>query len=1614
MESVRISKNLKEEMLTELRDHLLGRDFPQSSGLTAKKIRTLVDAIERRQLKSGMCPVTRRLSCAEIYDLCRAPLSLLCAEPPREGWMKFTYDYACHILYPDREFSREAERHTPGARFYLEVLQFFFDRERKVVPPERFFDFVFLDEEETEASELRDEYRRFLRSFRSEYVYEMMRLNEEVTSFRTLEHIAGVHYVAMHIARGLKAAGTPIDLALVSGAAAGHDLGKFGCKAGENVPYLHYYYTNQWFTSHRMEYIGHIAANHSTWDLEPDNLSVESLVLIYSDFRVKISRGENNESITVISSLKDAFDVILNKLENVDEKKLMRYRLVYRKLRDFEDYMIYQGVDVDLSGKQRRPRRMPQVTLRSGAETLRSLTFMAVEHNIEVMHRMAAERQFGNFLESARSEKDAKNLGAYLNIFDRYIAYTNDRQKKQTLSFLYELLMHREGDVSAEAARLFGKVVAQYNFGYRKRRPEGMPDTDERDVTALWRSYLEQIIHPDYRLTVVQMRRIRSRLKHVLLSVMEWASPDEKEIFLDELLKILRREDALNSLEHFAVLDALQSVRFEDLSGREVRRIGSYFRRMCMAQTDSYVRIAAWRAARILTEKAPEIPESRQICEKIVETDTGADITLTFLKYRILSNMGMDTAPQEKLLYEGDVVSDIFLDNLKTATPWVVKSVNIKLLVDQLQHGRMERRLHIASHLSNLVKVSDYVAVRQDAGDALVRVMQFLRMDERNDIVVELMRGLEIGEYNFSKYVPQYLGRTALWLSPEELDEIIDYIRSLMASPNDRVVSGAFDAISAILGNYGEYRERFGEPEKAYNDRRDLLFGSILRGLASYRENVQQDATIALESVFASTGLPAAAKGELMSVGAGKLLFLMSEEAHLAVTDFYRAAALLEIRRFMTEWQLSHRRIRIQERKKVAFFPGTFDPFTLSHKGIARMIRDREFEVYLAVDEFSWSKKVQPHLVRRRIVSMSIADEFHIHIFPDDIPINIANPSNLKHLQEIFAGREVYMVAGSDVIANASSYREKITPYSIHNMNHIAFRRAGSGAADSKENPEIFRRIRGEVVELELPHELEEISSTMIRENIDLNRDISNLIEPVVQEYIYNSSLYLREPEYKPLVSGKVISFEESESITERQLEEVSLVIGTEPEEKSRILENMRRSGDRALILRNMLDRDRLVGAIRMRYLSSNELFSILKNAELADEVRRNTSGEILLITGIYAGKDAQIGDPEQYLLSEALARSLQRGCSYAIYYPDDGYYTNASLSAIRRQGFVQAKDMRAHAPLYLVDMHAPLVLLQNMRTTIKEPLASNPRVLRVLAKAHEELQQTLTLLYPGQLVLSIAAAAIYPRLVEKITSLNGVPMEVTTPRRLGEYMCVPYGKILRDRVIPNTVTKTLHTDKVYTPDLSEGRIAAFQDYPDLEDQVRMIKAFDRPVILVDDLLHKGGRFEALEPLLKKEKIEIRKVILGMLSGYGRDTMAVRGVDVDCVYYIPNLRNWLVESTLYPFIGGDTVKRRSVKVAGLSPSINMILPYTKPFLHDTDAEALFAYSACCIRNARDIFLTLEEEFRAAFGKNLTLGRLSEAVIAPLCPDRGECVNYDPNLSASTYLENDLQMLYRTR
>lgn len=288
-----------------------------------------------------------------------------------------------------------------------------------------------------------------------------------------------------------------------------------------------------------------------------------------------------------------------------------------------------------------------------------------------------------------------------------------------------------------------------------------------------------------------------------------------------------------------------------------------------------------------------------------------------------------------------------------------------------------------------------------------------------------------------------------------------------------------------------------------------------------------------------------------------------------------------------------------------------------------------------------------------------------------------------------------------------------------------------------------------------------------------------------------------------------------------------------------------------------------------------------------------------------------------------------------------------------------------------------------------------------------------MTILYPGNLVLSLSAGVLHHRLVEMITTVNGVSTVPANPRSLGPYLCVPFGKILRGQAVPNTVTKTLHTDKVFAPDIQSSTIEAYPNYSSLESQVKTIKSFSRPVILVDDLIHAGDRMLRIDPLLSSEGIQVEKVLVGLLSGKGLDLMAIKNHPVDSVYYLANLRQWFVESTLYPFIGGDTVRREQPAIPGLQPSVNLVLPYATPRdLSDCSRRAIFEFSRCCLANARDILLTLETEYRAQFERNLTLARLSEAVILPLCPDKGSCMSYDASLAASAHIENDLEMLMR--
>ena len=411
--------------------------------------------------------------------------------------------------------------------------------------------------------------------------------------------------------------------------------------------------------------------------------------------------------------------------------------------------------------------------------------------------------------------------------------------------------------------------------------------------------------------------------------------------------------------------------------------------------------------------------------------------------------------------------------------------------------------------------------------------------------------------------------------------------------------------------------------------------------------------------------------------------------------------------------------------------------------------------------------------------------------------------------------------------------------------------------------------------------------------------------------------------------------------------------------------------------------------------------------------MRQNAGGRTLLLSGLFVPSSPQQEELGQLLLTEVLTLALGREYTYALYEPLEGFADAWIRQELHLQGFLPVPEGVSRSAL-AVDMRQPIILSNNVDTTIKPPLSTAPSVVAAVAAAHRRLQEMLTHLQPGSLVLSLSAGVIYHRLLQRITECNGVPEVQTVPRKLGPDICVPYGKLLRGVIVPNTVTKTLRTDKVYEPDLSSYSIEAYPDYSPLEDQVRTIRAFDRPAILVDDVLHDGKRIRRLDPLLRRTGTEVKKVLVGYLTGTGRDLMESLGYDAEGVYYLPNLRMRFVESTLYPFIGGDTIRRSQRPEGGLQPSVNRVLPYASPEFSPLDPETAWALSLCCVENARNILLALETEYRRAFARNLTLSRLSEAVILPLCPDKGGSMAYDLSRGASTYLDDDIELLKRMR
>ena len=219
-----------------LYEHLTEKWFLKQMGMSQSEMKELLgrgnlggvaEAIDKSADERG------RFSAEKVAEVAEPLLSMFCIADNTRQRMKDAYNYVLGNLFPEKlEASGEAACHisdresSRASLFLLQLLQAVFRCEEYISSFDPTIDIHFLGIEEIKTKGYNREYLRLREIATKNFIYEFMRMGVELTPFNTLGHIAGVHYVAMHAARQLDSLKVPVDLGLVSGAAAGNDIGK--------------------------------------------------------------------------------------------------------------------------------------------------------------------------------------------------------------------------------------------------------------------------------------------------------------------------------------------------------------------------------------------------------------------------------------------------------------------------------------------------------------------------------------------------------------------------------------------------------------------------------------------------------------------------------------------------------------------------------------------------------------------------------------------------------------------------------------------------------------------------------------------------------------------------------------------------------------------------------------------------------------------------------------------------------------------------------------------------------------------------------------------------------------------------------------------------------------------------------------------------------------------------------------------------------------------------------------------------------------------------------------------------------------------------------------------
>jgi hypothetical protein len=173
---------------------------------------------------------------------------------------------------------------------------------------------------------------------------------------------------------------------------------------------------------------------------------------------------------------------------------------------------------------------------------------------------------------------------------------------------------------------------------------------------------------------------------------------------------------------------------------------------------------------------------------------------------------------------------------------------------------------------------------------------------------------------------------------------------------------------------------------------------------------------------------------------------------------------------------------------------------------------------------------------------------------------------------------------------------------------------------------------------------------------------------------------------------------------------------------------------------------------------------------------------------------------------------------------------------------------------------------------------------------------------------------------------------------------------------------------------------------PALHLQLAVARELGRNALLLVPFVDGPEKIVRVVEAARTVGLDVREVLIGVTSAAARATLELRGIPYRCGTVVPGWQGVLRESVVAPYVGGWSIEGRSpLETGSLLPSLNDCLPYHYPHHLGLDEHAALDFSRLALRHARDLLLAIEETFREAEGRLLTVHDLGAVVRTPRCP-----------------------------